>query len=150
MGAAIANTSSLGNAAPAAYLHDLTAQLAGRKKEAFLAIFLDAQHAVIRSEIMFHGTKDLVFVKVGSVARAALQYGAHALVVAHNHPRGIATPSIEDVRFTRRLQVAMAIVGIPLTDHLIVTSKQVYSMASQGPWEAPLKELAALLGLCKL
>lgn len=110
-------------------------------------MFLDAQAAVMRSAVMFRGNKDFVVVSLGAVARAALQCGAASILVAHNHTTDSAEPSAHDVRFTRRLALVMAIVGIPLLDHLIVAANgAIHSMTDAGSWTAPLDEFAAFMG----
>lgn len=125
----------------------LRSQLACLDREVFVAVFLDAKSTVIQSETMFFGNRDFVLVTFTDIARAALRHGATALLVAHNHTTSSAAPSAHDVRFTRRLSLVMAITGIPLLDHVIVSATgDVHSMADLGPWEAPLQEFAALLG----
>lgn len=127
-------------------LQELWAEMSSCRRELFVVFFLDAESTVFRSEILFRGSKERVMVSMTGVARTAMRHGAHSICVAHNHPIGGAEPSAEDVRFTRRLRVVMTVVGIPLVDHIIVARSGVYSMAEQGPWEAPLEELAVLIG----
>lgn len=128
----------------------LRPQLGALRHEAFAVAFLDAQGAVIRTDLMFHGDAETVFVNVSEIARAALRNGARSILVAHNHPLRDATPSPQDVRFTRRLLLVATVAGITLVDHLIFAGEDVHSMADQGPWEAPLEDLAELLGLVSM
>jgi hypothetical protein len=111
-----------------------------------MVLFLDADSAVIAADLMFRGDAETVMVSLAEVARAALHRGAHSIVVGHNHPKGCATPSAADIAFTRRLRVVMTLACIPVRDHIIVASNEIYSMAERGPWAAPLAELAVFLG----
>jgi len=124
------------------YLH---ARLAWRGKEIFAVVFLDTKSRIIWGGDMFRGGRDSVTVSVAEIARAAYRHGAHSVIVSHNHPTGDPTPSVRDIRLTRRLRLVMALAGVPLLDHIIVSTNAVHSMAQLGPWDAPLEEFAALL-----
>ena len=98
----------------------------------FACLFLDTRHRVIAFEELFHGTIDGATVYPRVVAEKALQYGAAALIVAHNHPSGISEPSLADQAITRRLKEALALLDIRLLDHFVIGEGAPVSMASRG------------------
>lgn len=123
----------------------LILRLGKRPKEVFAVVFLDRNSKIIRVLNMFFGGRDLVSVSIAEIARAAYRYGAHSIIVSHNHPMGDPRPSALDVSLTRRLHLVMAVAGVPLRDHIIVTATEAHSMAAQGPWDVPLDDFLALL-----
>jgi DNA repair protein RadC len=92
----------------------------------------DTRHRVIAYEELFHGTIDGATVYPRVVAEKALQCGAAALIVAHNHPSGISEPSLADQAITRRLKDALGLLDIRLLDHFVVGDGDPVSMASRG------------------
>ena len=106
--------------------------LGSRSREIFTCLFLDSQHRVQRCEDLFFGTLDGAAVYPREVAVRALQYGAAAVIFAHNHPSGVAEPSSADRRITERLCAALSLLDIRVLDHIIVGSGQEYSFAEQG------------------
>jgi len=100
--------------------------------EVFAALFLDTRHRVIAFEELFHGTIDGATVYPRVVAEKALQHGAAALIVAHNHPSGVSEPSLADQAITRRLKDALALLDIRLLDHFVIGDGAPVSMASRG------------------
>jgi DNA repair protein RadC len=106
--------------------------LGSRNREVFTCLFLDSQHRVQRCEDLFFGTLDGAAVYPREVAVRALQYGAAAVIFAHNHPSGVAEPSSADRRITERLCAALALLDIRVLDHIIVGSGSEYSFAEQG------------------
>jgi len=106
--------------------------LGGQTREVFSCLFLDSQHRIKRCEDLFLGTLDGAAVYPREVAVRALQYGAAAVIFAHNHPSGVAEPSAADRRITERLAAALALFDIRVLDHVIVGSGREYSFAEQG------------------
>ena len=106
--------------------------LGAREREVFSCIFLDNQHRVIRCEDLFLGTLDGAAVYPREVAVRALQYRAAAVILAHNHPSGVAEPSSADRRITERLVAALGLLDVRVLDHIIVGMGQEYSFAEQG------------------
>jgi DNA repair protein RadC len=106
--------------------------LGSRNREIFTCLFLDSQHRVQRCEDLFFGTLDGAAVYPREVAVRALQYGAAAVIFAHNHPSGVAEPSSADRRITERLCAALALLDIRVLDHIIVGSGKEYSFAEEG------------------
>jgi DNA repair protein RadC len=113
----------------AAYLQSVLVDLG---REVFIVLFLDTRHRVIRVEQLFQGSIDGACVYPRVVAERALLLGAAAIIVAHNHPSGIAEPSLADQAITRRLKDALALLEIRLLDHLIVGAGPPVSLADRG------------------
>jgi DNA repair protein RadC len=117
---------------PAAVRDYLAMQLRHRRREVFCCLFLDTQHRVISFEELFEGTLNAASVYPREVVQAALQRGAAAVILAHNHPSGICEPSQADIWITERLVQALELVDIKVLDHLIVGEGQALSFAEQG------------------
>ena len=117
---------------PGAVRDYLRLVLAARDHEIFFALFLDAQHRVLRSAELFRGTLTQTSVYPREVVKAALAANAAAVIFAHNHPSGIAQPSQADELLTRQLREALALVEIRVLDHFIVAGNQTLSFAERG------------------
>ncbi len=122
---------------PASAARCLQRRLRGLGHEVFVALFLDTRHRVIACEELFRGTIDGATVHPREVARRALQLHAAALIVAHNHPSGVAEPSRQDVALTRRLGQALALIDVRLLDHFVVGDGEPVSLAERGLYAAP-------------
>jgi len=68
------------------------------------------------------------------VVKLALELGAAAVILAHNHPSGDVRPSVADSALTRTLQTALSMVDVKVLDHIIVGPGQHWSMAERSPW----------------
>jgi DNA repair protein RadC len=117
---------------PADTRNFLIAQLRDRPYEVFCCLYLDNRHRLLRFEELFRGTIDGATVHPREVLRQALAHNAAALIVAHNHPSGVAEPSQADELITRRLKDALALVDIRLLDHLVIAGADAVSMAERG------------------
>jgi DNA repair protein RadC len=100
--------------------------------ELFCCLYLDNRHRVLQFNEMFRGTIDGTSVYPREVVKEALQVNAAAVILAHNHPSGVAEPSQADERITQRLKAALELVDIRLLDHLIVGDGTTTSLASRG------------------
>ena len=81
---------------------------------------------------MFRGTLTQASVYPREIVLRALQHQAAAVVLAHNHPSGLAEPSRADIELTRTLLAALALVDVRVLDHFIVTRERATSMAEEG------------------
>ena len=108
------------------------ARLRGFRAEVFAAFFLDTRHRVIAFEPLFRGTVDNASVHPREVVRRALVHNAAAVILAHNHPSGVAEPSPSDRTITERLEKALATVDVRLLDHLVVGDGETVSFAERG------------------
>lgn len=106
--------------------------LGGRQQEVFLVLFLDTQHRVIAAEEMFQGTLSQTSVYPREVVKGALQHNAAAVILAHNHPSGVAEPSQSDQLLTDALKQALSLVDVRVLDHFIVGTGKVLSFAERG------------------
>lgn len=107
--------------------------LAGRPHEVFLALWLDARNRLIVSEELFRGTLTQTSVYPREVVKRALAHNAAAVILAHNHPSGMAEPSVADESLTRVLKEALTLVDVRLLDHFIVAgTTQPLSLAERG------------------
>jgi len=106
--------------------------LRDREYEVFCAVFLDAQHRVLAVEELFRGTLTQTSVYPREIVKRALAHNAAALVVAHNHPSGVAEPSQADHLLTRRLAEALALVDVRVLDHFIVAGPAALSFREAG------------------
>ncbi len=117
---------------PQAVRKYLLLQLQSRQQEVFMVIFLDAQHRVLATEEMFHGTLTQASVYPREVVKRALFHNASAVIFAHNHPSGVAEPSQSDRMLTDALKQALALVEVRTLDHFIVAGSQCLSFAERG------------------
>jgi DNA repair protein RadC len=117
---------------PAATRAFLVAELRDRPFEVFCCLFLDNRHRLIAFDELFRGTIDGASVHPREVVRQALYRNAAAVILAHNHPSGVAEPSQADELITHRLKDALALVDIRVLDHLIVGDNRCTSFAERG------------------
>jgi DNA repair protein RadC len=110
----------------------LTSRLRHLPHEVFACLFLDNRHRVIAFEELFRGTIDGASVHPREVVRRVLHFNAAAVILAHNHPSGVAEPSRADVRLTRRLADALALVDVRVLDHVIIGEGSGVSFAERG------------------
>lgn len=110
----------------------LLSRLRDLPHELFCCIYLDNRHRIIAFEELFRGTIDGTSVYPREVVKQALSFNAAAVILAHNHPSGVAEPSQADERITRRLKAALELVDIRLLDHLVVGDGVTTSLASRG------------------
>ena len=100
--------------------------------EVFAVLFLDSQHRLLGLEKMFVGTLGQTSVYPREVVKRALARNAGAVILAHNHPSGVAEPSRADEFLTQTLKSALALVDVRVIDHLVVGRGQVVSFAERG------------------
>jgi DNA repair protein RadC len=118
---------------PSATRRYLIARLRGYSYEVFGCLFLDNRHRIILFEELFRGTIDGANVHPREVVKSALLCNAAAVILAHNHPSGVAEPSYADERITLRLRDALALIDIRVLDHIIVgDGESTVSLAERG------------------
>jgi DNA repair protein RadC len=110
----------------------LTAALAREPVEQFRVIFLDTRNRLIADEAQARGTVNHTPVYPREVVKRALELGATALILVHNHPSGDPTPSRADVEMTAEVKAAAAALGIVLHDHLIIGNGRHLSFRREG------------------
>ena len=117
---------------PGAVRDYLRLQLAAREHEVFAVIFLDAQHRLLQFDEMFRGTLTQTSVYPREVVRRALALNAAAVILAHNHPSGVAEPSRADEFLTQSLKSALQLIDVRVLDHMVVARGGVVSFAERG------------------
>ena len=117
---------------PEAVKDHLRLELGALEHEVFCVLFLDAQHRIIALKQMFRGTVSQTSVYPREVVKEALSLNAAAVVLAHNHPSGVAEPSRADEFLTQTLKTALALVDVRVLDHFVVASAHVVSFAERG------------------
>jgi len=117
---------------PQAVRELLQMQIGGLPHEVFTVLYLNNQHQLLALEELFRGTLTQTSVYPREVVLRALHHQAAAVVLAHNHPSGAATPSSADEMVTRTLRSALGLIDVRVLDHFIVTRHQVTSMAELG------------------
>jgi len=106
--------------------------MAHKPREEFRVLFLNKKNALLFDEVMNEGTVDHAPVYPREVVRRALEVGASAVILVHNHPSGDPTPSAADVAITRRVIDAGKALDIAVHDHLVVGSDGVASLKALG------------------
>lgn len=117
---------------PAMVMEFLQLKLAHKNHEVFAVLFLDSHNKLRGYEEMFRGTLNQTSVYPREVVQQALNHGASALVLAHNHPSGSVEPSSADLHITASLRHALDLIDVRLLDHFIVTQGQCLSMHARG------------------
>lgn len=107
-------------------------QLAGLEREVFVVVYLDNQHRLLACETLFTGSIRSTEVHPREVVKVALRHNAAAVILAHNHPSGMAEPSQADRLITDRVKTALALVDVHVLDHLIIGGMDVVSFAERG------------------
>jgi len=110
----------------------LLASLRDRPHEVFCCLFLDNRHRVLAFDELFRGTIDTAAVYPREIVKQALSRNAAAVILAHNHPSGVAEPSQSDQLITRRIRDALDLVDVRLLDHFVIGDNNCVSLASRG------------------
>ncbi|GAB3038959.1 RadC family protein [Bowmanella dokdonensis] len=110
----------------------LIGRMRDEPNELFAMLLLDSQHRLITFKPMFHGTIDAASVYPRVLVKTALDLHAAAVILAHNHPSGVAEPSEADKQITHRICAAMALVDIRVLDHFVVGDGEAVSFAERG------------------
>ncbi|MBI3562051.1 MAG: DNA repair protein RadC [Gammaproteobacteria bacterium] len=111
------------------YIH---ARLRDYGHEVFACLFLDTRHRVLQFEELFRGSLHGASVHPREVVKRALYHNAAALILAHNHPSGVAEPSAADRDLTTRLAAALGLVDVRVLDHLVVGESGCISFSERG------------------
>ena len=101
-------------------------------EEVALALLLDARSRPILCREIGRGVVNASEIRARKLAELCLEHRASAVILAHNHPSGLAIPSREDELFTRKLAQALSVLGVELSDHIIVAGTEYVSMSESG------------------
>jgi len=110
----------------------ITLKIVNPHQEYFWVGYLSSQHQLIKGVVEFKGTIDSASVYPRIIAKHALELGAAAIVLAHNHPSGYPEPSLADKNITSKITNAMNMIDITVLDHFIVGPNQIVSFAQRG------------------
>ena len=110
----------------------LMEQFVGEKNEIIYQLCLDRKGKLIACKRLGEGGASAADLNVRKMMENALLTSASAVLISHNHPSGIALPSPEDYATTRRVKEALATIGVPLIDHIIVADGDFVSLADSG------------------
>ncbi len=110
----------------------LKLHLAALEHEVFGILYLDAQHSLIAYEDLFRGSLTQTAVYPREVVKTALVHNAAAVLLAHNHPSGVAEPSQADRTLTEQLRKALDLIDVRVLDHFVVTAGNIVSFAERG------------------
>ena len=124
----IAGGESIGSAKEAAF-HIRAFFSDASKKEKFVVIFLNGQHQVLTTEVLFAGSLTSSAVYPREVITRVIDLGAAAVIFGHNHPSGCFTPSSSDRAVTKKLQTALEAIDVAVLDHIIIGGSEHYSFA---------------------
>ena len=111
---------------------NLQTELEGLEREVFLVLFLDTQHRLIKQENLFLGTINQAMVYPREIIKEALACNAAALILAHNHPSGVAEPSFSDRSITQKIKQAAELMEIRVLDHFVIGRGCYFSFAEQN------------------
>ena len=117
---------------PTASARYLKSRLCGYPYEVFACLFLDSRHRVIAFEELFRGSLASASVHPREVVRRCLAHNAAAVILAHNHPSGVAEPSQDDRTITLRLRDALTLIDVRVLDHIVVGDGLPISLAERG------------------
>ena len=107
----------------------------GRRDEAVMLLCLDAKRSPLCCRIVSQGSVNAAEISTRKVVEAALSANATSVILAHNHPSGIAVPSMPDIVTTRRMGAALCAVDIVLEDHFVVADQDYVSLRDSGYYD---------------
>ena len=110
----------------------LSIQKRDYQREVFSVLLLDSKHQLLGYHELFQGSINEISVHPREVVKLALGKNATAVIVAHNHPSGVAELSLSDIAITHKLRSALGLIDIPLLDHFIIGVGEVTSLVEQG------------------
>lgn len=110
----------------------LRVQLAQKPREVFAMLMLDSQHQLIAYREMFTGTINSAAVYPRELVKQAMDDNAAAVILAHNHPSGVAEPSQADIQITQRIKQAFALIDVTVLDHFVIGHSSAVSFAQRG------------------
>jgi DNA repair protein RadC len=109
-----------------------TKKMANEINEQFRVLFLDRKNKLLKDEVQSRGTVDHTPVYTREVVKRALDLGASAIILVHNHPSGDPTPSTADIEMTKEIAQAARVFGISVHDHLIIGKNRHASLKQLG------------------
>lgn len=110
-------------------IYDVSYPLIGDfRQEHLLALFLNTKGILIHKEIVFKGTLNQTLIHPRELFHVAVKVFAHAIIIVHNHPSGDVNPSFADIDITRHMMESGQLLGIEISDHIIIARHKLYSI----------------------
>ncbi len=113
----------------------LRLEIGDKQQEHFLVIYLNTQHQIIGVKTLFVGTLDRSIIHPREIFKEAMAVSSSKIMVVHNHPSGTLTPSKADIQVTKNLKEIGELMGIPLLDHLIVSTSGYVSLRQMNMFD---------------
>ena len=113
----------------------LRLEIGDKQQEHFLVIYLNTQHQIIGVKTLFVGTLDRSIIHPREIFKEAMAVSSSKIMVVHNHPSGTLTPSNADIQVTKNLKEIGELMGIPLLDHLIVSTSGYVSLRQMNMFD---------------
>ena len=110
----------------------LVPRFMAERDEVVLLVCLDAKRKVLNCREIARGSVNSAEISIRKIAEIALAHNSTSVILAHNHTSGIAVPSAEDERTTRKIKASLELVGVTLADHIVVANDDYVSMADSG------------------
>lgn len=110
----------------------LVSLFVGKTTETLIAVCMNHKCKVTNTVVISEGTPDSTQINLRKIAEAAMHSGASTIILAHNHPAGVAAPSAADIEATRHIVMTLRSLGITVNDHFIVAGKDWFSMATNS------------------
>lgn len=117
---------------PAAVQSFLKLWLRNRAQEIFAVLFLDTCNRLICAEEIFQGTLNQTAVYPREICKRVLELNSSAIILAHNHPSGLAAPSTADENVTQILRTSLALIDVVVLDHIIIAGNTFFSFSEAG------------------
>ncbi len=109
-------------------------KLKNETQEHFYVLYLNPKKEVIKEKLLFIGTLNQSIIHPREIFKEAFKYSAFSIICVHNHPSGNPMPSMADKKITETLIQIGKLMGIPLSDHMIIGKNQYYSFFEENPW----------------
>ncbi len=118
------------------------ALMIGKSNETCYLLCLDSRNRLINAVHIKEGTPNELILNARSIVIAATKHEASSVILVHNHPRGSLKPSFEDISCTRKIALALGVIGIPLLDHIIVSEDSELSFKRENLMDEIIKSVA--------
>lgn len=118
-------------------LYQIVINMQFLKKEYVRGLYVNTRNRIIHDEIISIGSLDANILHPREIFRPAIEYGAYAIIIAHNHPSGDPEPSPSDVKVTKDLVKIAELLQIPLLDHIVIGEKSYTSFSERGLLRSP-------------
>lgn len=113
----------------------LVKQMSARRNETVMLLCLDAKCMELGCHIVSEGSMNAANVSIRKIVDIALSTNASSVVLAHNHPSGVALPSAEDIQTTKQISLALRMVDVVLADHVVIADNDYVSLCQSALYD---------------